>query len=193
MSRRSSRRRCVFWTLINFEIHATDLLNGHSVFVGTDRRRRSRIVHDAISVLERHELSVIAAVVSKDRLRKKLEVPGYKGPSIPPEACGLETFVQGFESFLRAEKSLGILISDVVSNPNDHRRLLAQSQDDGSTLFGVAHVIDTIHFVESHASPMVQLVDVVTYLLAQEHLNSHRFSREVARVTARVISTRRYP
>ncbi len=177
-----------FVSSARFELHATDLIGGHSIFLQTDARRRTKFVHDALDVLDAHDLPILVSVVNKPRLEAKHDRHDrvFGAPTDTPERVGMEAFVQAFEQTLRRERAKGIMICDRVENVGDHRSRLAKSQEDGAPLFGVQHVIETVHFLDSHGSPLLQLADIVTYMLAQEYRGTDRLTRERARVVARV-------
>jgi hypothetical protein len=180
----------IFLDSPRFELHATDLVNGHGMFFGTDPTERTKLVSEVVSIVVRHKLPLLYSVVDKAKLKKKNDRNERSHPD-SAERVGMDLFVSGLETMLRKQQAHGIMICDNVDNPGDHRARLARSQADGSPMFGVQHVIETVHFLDSHTSPMLQLVDVVTYLVAQEVQETNRLTRERARLL-KLVAERRF-
>ena len=91
-----------------------------------------------------------------------------------------------FETFLREKNENGIIVSDTVHDEADRKRRLSSYQDEGTPYpkgISITRVIDSMHFVESCASPLIQLADIATHLIWRDLRSSLGWEREISRVT----------
>lgn len=143
------------------EFHASDICHRKSNFKDEkDHGKRSGLLKRLMAILSDSEIARICVRLEPDRMYKSLN-------QIPSMA--FMYFVEQVESYLAASKDIGILIGDRESaavskdfvTALSHYRTYGTSYQMGIEL---KHLIDTVHFTESHHSRMLQLADAFVWL-----------------------------
>ncbi|MFE5689669.1 DUF3800 domain-containing protein [Streptomyces sp. NPDC056512] len=151
-----------------FELHGNEIWNRTGPWSSLSYAELIAVYEDAISVLDDLDVGVSCASIHKERLHSRYGGDADENAYL----LALQFLLEKIDSGYRGNK---ILIAD---EQKEHQlraiKMVADLQDwGGGQVPGtkLKTVIDSIHFVSSHASPGVQLADLVAYAL-QRHWNS---------------------
>ncbi|NEA53549.1 DUF3800 domain-containing protein [Streptomyces sp. SID13666] len=155
------------WVPADFELHGNEIWNGTGPWRSLTPAGLIAVYEDAITVLNDLDVGVSYASIHKERLRTR-----YGGDADGNAyLLALQFLLEKIDSRYAGNK---ILIAD---EQKEHQlravKMVADLQDwGGGEVPGtkLKTVIDSMHFVSSHASPGVQLADLVAYAL-QRHWN----------------------
>lgn len=148
----------------DFELHGNEIWNGTGPWSSLTYPELIAVYEDAIAVIDDLEVSVSYASIHKERLHARY------GGNADGNAylLALQFLLEKIDSGYRG-KGNKILIAD---EQKEHQlravKMVADLQDWGGGEVPGARlktVIDSMHFVSSHASPGVQLADLVAYAL----------------------------
>lgn len=153
------------WLPAGFEVHGNEIWNGTSHWKGKTPTELIAVYEDAISVLNELELDVSYASIHKQRLTARYN----GGADDNAYLLALQFLLEKIDRRYTANK---ILIAD---EQKEHQlravKMVGDLQDwGGGEVPGtkLKTVIDSMHFVSSHASPGVQLADIVAYALQRK-------------------------
>ncbi|MYT68311.1 MULTISPECIES: DUF3800 domain-containing protein [unclassified Streptomyces] len=166
-----------------FELHGNEIWNGSGPWSSLDPTELIAVYEDAIAVLDDLDVGVSCSSIHKERLHSRYGGDADENAYL----LALQFLLEKIDSGYRGNK---ILIAD---EQKEHQlraiKMVADLQDwGGGQVSGtkLKSVIDSMHFVSSHASPGVQLADLVAYAL-QRHWNrwdSHPKAKEaIGRIT----------
>ncbi|MGV8123138.1 MAG: DUF3800 domain-containing protein [Candidatus Xenobiia bacterium LiM19] len=151
------------YLMSNFEFHAMDLLPGNGLFRGVYYEHRLDVTNSLIDIIMNNAFHIVFIVIFKARHCSK-----YSNPA-PVDKLAFMFFVEQFDKYLEnmTGDKTGLIISDEINKPKEFKKDLFWYQT-RATLYchsrKIINIVDTIHFVESSASPCVQLSDLVGYL-----------------------------
>jgi hypothetical protein len=150
------------WLPADFEIHGHEIWNGTGHWKKKQPAELIAVYEDAISVLNNLDIDVSFASIHKERLHDRYG----GGADDNAYLLALQFLLEKLERTYSANK---ILIAD---EQKEHQlravKMVADLQDwGGGEVPGrkLKTVIDSMHFVRSHASPGVQLADIVAFAL----------------------------
>lgn len=153
------------WLPSDFELHGNEIWNGTGHWKGKSPTELLAVYEDAIAVLDEFAIDVSYASIHKQRLHDRYG-GGADGNAY---LLALQFLLEKLERNYSSNK---ILIAD---EQKEHQlraiKMVADLQDwGGGEVPGVKlkTVIDSMHFVNSHASPGVQLADLVAYALQRK-------------------------
>jgi hypothetical protein len=180
------------WVPATFELHGVEIWNGKRFWEGKPPEKLIEIYQDCIAILSDLELESSHASIDKQKLRAR-----------NGDAADSRAYLLALQFLLEKIDAGGsnnkILVADEAK---EHEltaiKMVADMQDwAGRGEVPGRHlktVIDSMHFVRSHASPGVQMADLVAYAL-QRHWNqwdTHPNAKAgIARV-AEVVSSRTF-
>ncbi|MEE1943093.1 DUF3800 domain-containing protein [Streptomyces sp. TRM 70361] len=153
------------WVPADFELHGNEIWHGTGHWSSLPHAGLIAVYEDAISVINDLDIGVSHASIHKERLRTR-----YGGDmSGNAYLLALQFLLEKIDSGYMGNK---ILIAD---EQKEHQlravKMVAELQDWGWGEVPGAKlrtVIDSMHFVSSHASPGVQLADLVAYALQRQ-------------------------
>jgi hypothetical protein len=153
------------WRPVDLELHGNEIWNGNGFWDALPNAELIAAYEDAIAVLHDLDIGVSYASIHKGRLHER-----YNG-SADGNAylLALQFLLEKIDGTYEGNK---ILIAD---EQKEHQlramKMVADLQDwGGGQVPGrkLKTVIDSMHFVSSHASPGVQLADLVAYALQRQ-------------------------
>lgn len=149
-----------------FEIHATDLKSGRSLFKNMPLEKRLSFRDLILRLLVNHEIAVIYRRIIKARF--EIFCTEHYGPGIRvnPYVMALPFVCMEVDHFLRQQgtNELGMLIFDEQKeNLNAAERSLRTLRLDPSSVLKTSNIIEKGFFVDSAKSFALQLVDVAAY------------------------------
>ncbi|OUC81197.1 DUF3800 domain-containing protein [Streptomyces swartbergensis] len=153
------------WVPADFELHGNEIWNGIGHWDSLSYAELIAAYEDAISVIDDLDVDVSCASIHKERLHTR-----YGGDADGNAyLLALQFLLEKIDTRYTGNK---ILIAD---EQKEHQlravKMVADLQDwGGGEVPGtkLKTVIDSIHFVSSHASPGVQLADLVAYALQRK-------------------------
>lgn len=156
------------WVPADLELHGNEIWNGTGHWKGKTPAELIAVYEQAIGVLDAFDISVSWASIHKERLARRYGGAADRNAYLLALQFLLEKIDRGFGDNK-------ILIADEAK---EHQlraiKMVADLQDwGGGQVPGrqLQTVIDSMHFVSSHASPGVQLADLVAFAL-QRRWNS---------------------
>lgn len=152
-------------------IAPTTELHGHPLFHGKDDwaplspkpRARIGIYHQAFDAIAAHDVKIFIRGVDRARLRAR-----YTNPDHPHAVC-LQHLLERIDEYAAdpAVNQFALVIADEVDDAAEYRRDLWRFQRLGTTGWRarqITQIVDTMHFVPSHASRLVQAADLIAFL-----------------------------
>lgn len=162
---REVTRHHLGWVPRDFELHGNEIWNGTGPWTGKSPAELIAAYEEAIAVLDSLDIGVSWASIHKERLSRR-----YGGAADGNAYLLALQFL--LEKIDRASRSNKILIADEAK---EHQlraiKMVADLQEwGGGEVPGrqLQTVIDSMHFVSSHASPGVQLADIVAFALQRK-------------------------
>jgi hypothetical protein len=143
-----------------FEFHAVDLCSGRGHFAHMDWSARLALLNELVAVLERHDCKIGYAAITK------LRNPSSK----TPHELAFMFLVERLEDYLQVRNQRGLIVADENKEvEKDVIRNFARYKI-GSTGWGwrptkIERLIDSVHFVRSENNHLIQMADLVAYLL----------------------------
>lgn len=149
------------WLPADFEFHGEQIFNGGRYWADVEPVRRVAAYTAGLELLERHDVSVAHASINKPRLKSRRPDPDS------PYLLALQFLCEKVNAFRSQE--LKVLVADEAKEHELRAiKMVADLQEWGSGVVPgprLPTLIDTLHFVRSHASPGVQMADLVGYVL----------------------------
>ncbi|MCW5590172.1 MAG: DUF3800 domain-containing protein [Legionellales bacterium] len=148
----------------DFEFHGYEIHKGKGRYFSKLKiEQRIDVINDLINVIKTNNLQIIYTIIDKQKSNAKLH----------PHQLAFLFLIERIEDYLDNENSLGLLIAD--ENRDIEQRLIDDLERFKTidTGFGYRptkanHIVDSIHFVKSYNNHLIQLVDIVAYLLLRE-------------------------
>lgn len=147
------------------ELHGHDLFHGKRDWSALEKMPRARIgvYNDAFAVIADHPVDVLLRGVDLKGLRTRYVVPRH------PHDVTLEHLLERLDENT-AHRHHGqplLVIADDIDRTDVHRRNLWRFQrmaTSGYRSRRLTHIVDTLHFVPSEASRLVQAADLIAFL-----------------------------
>ncbi len=160
-----------------WELHAYDIWNSRNFFDGRHMRmnhaKKLEIFSRITDLACEWDITIVGVVMFKDKM-----VEPYRSQTVMDYSW---MFVaERFEHFLvqkQAETNNGLLFIDASQkNPeSDTRRALQKAVKNGSNWQNIDHVIAHPIFVESHAHNLIQLADMIAYVMLKHYRSDSEF------------------
>ena len=154
----------------DFEFHGGDIYRGEGYFDTLSPADRLRIYNRLVEVVVNFEVPVLAEGVDKSKLKASSANPAH------PYNLTFLYLVEHLEDFLASDQppANGLLFAD--ENRERDRSIISDfdSFKEYGTVFGhqpreIKRLLDTIHFVKSHDSRLIQSADCNSYLVYRYH------------------------
>jgi hypothetical protein len=145
---------------VGWELHMVDIEYGKGYCTQVPRATRRKLCETALDVIEHFDLTVLVMVIDKRKMTTKTA-----WMKKPMDVWAYEFMVERYQHLLRRQQELGIVVGDEQKGTE----ALSRSQhaiwrrSGTSALNRVDRVIETVFFVPSHHSLMLQLADIVAY------------------------------
>lgn len=149
------------------ELHGYELFQGTDGWKGVGARGRVRVYRAALEQIVAHNVSLIFRWCERDRLVAHQARKAYPDPW-SPEQTVFQFLLQRVDSLAKKDGHLAMIIADMRDDRESHRQLFATYQRSGTPgdymSTKLPSILDTVHFVPSHHSRMIQAADLVTYI-----------------------------
>jgi hypothetical protein len=183
----------------DFEFHGSDLYSGKKCFKKVSVSKRLEVFFSFVDIMEEEELYFFCQGIHKKKLKSKYSNPFH------PHTLAFMYIIEKIDMFLEESNSIGMVIMDhneenaqqVINDFRNYKRL--------GTSFGfdardIKHFIENVLYVKSHNSYLMQLADVLGYIVASltvsiakngiDKLNN--FQRALFPLYERVLKRRKY-
>lgn len=143
------------------ELHGYDLFQGRMSWAGVPPRARIAVYNAALKAIGTYDVTVILRGVDRHGLARRY------GLTRPAHEVVLSHLLERVDGYAAMRDELALVIADEVDNPAIHRSDLTRYRVDGTGGYRsrrLSRIVDTLHFAPSHASRLVQAVDLVTFL-----------------------------
>lgn len=148
-------------------------LHGYEIFHGTDgwkkvsARGRVRVYRAALEAIFDHDITFIVRWCRRDRLSAYQSGNTYREVWTPEETA-FRFLLQRVNMLARSRRDLAMVIADMRDDREAERERFAHYQRIGTpgTYMStkLPAILDTVHFVPSHRSRMIQAADMATFI-----------------------------
>ncbi|MCI4063690.1 DUF3800 domain-containing protein [Micromonospora sp. R77] len=149
------------------ELHGYDIFHARSVWKGVPPRARIAVYRAAMEAIGAEDVTIILRGVQRLALAERY------GPSArPAHEVVLSHLLERVDGYTASRDEYALVIADEVHNPAVHRADLSRYRVSGTGGYRsrrLTRIVDTLHFAPSHASRLVQAVDLVTFLFQRLH------------------------
>ena len=156
------------------ELHGKELFQGQGAWRSLQPRQRIAVYRGAFEAIAAHEVHIIVRGVMCQRLIERYTYPEK------PHRVVLGHLLEQVDTLATQQKDLALVIADEVQGQNEHRQDLWTFQryaTPGYKSKKITKVVDTMHFVPSHASRMVQACDLIAFLYLRIHGHKEKNER----------------
>lgn len=146
------------------EMHYYNLRRAKPPFDKLNKSQRTKLAEEIFALIGSYDLTLLAVVIDKEKHRLKYRFPGT------PDLLSFELLIERFDMFLDRQQEKdktekGIVVFDTKTRWQD--RKLRELQDSfhrkGTSARQINNIIETIFFVPSESSPIVQISDFCAY------------------------------
>lgn len=171
-----------------WELHAYDIWNSSDIFgdkrMKINREKKLEIFTRITDLACELDITIVGVVMLKDKM-----VGMYSSPEVVDYSW---TFiVERFEHFLvqkPAETNNGLLFIDAIQKIPELEitRAIRKTVKKGSNWHDIDHVIEYPIFVESHAHNLVQLADMIAYVMSKHYNGETKFEKLFERLKSKM-------
>ena len=150
---------------VSCELHGTEILQApkRSGWRALPLADRLTVFDLAMQVIERNGMSLVIGGCDKLLLAKRYSNPAH------PHGLAAWLCLERVAMYAKAKQQLVVLIAD--DGPPAHKQLVRSTLDDyrvNGAPFGptrdLSMLVDTVHFLDSAASPHIQLCDILLFI-----------------------------
>ncbi|MEU7802622.1 DUF3800 domain-containing protein [Micromonospora arborensis] len=154
---------------VDVELHGYDIFHGRKRWRGVPPRARIAVYKAAMSTIgAEEEVAIILRGVKREQLAKR-----YAHPR-PAHEVVLSHVLERIDGYAASREEYALVIADEVHDQAAHRADLTRYRVSGTGGYRsrrLTQIVDTLHFAPSHASRLVQAVDLVTFLFQRLELS----------------------
>ena len=159
-----------------WELHAHDIWHGEGFFgreeLGLDRAKRDEIFSRTVDIARRSKITIISVIVFKDMLRQR------RSPMVMKFSWRRLTV--RFEDFLardQAHADDGLLLIDASQKTPEAeiRNVILNAVGRRRSRLGSSHVVETPIFVDSSRWSLIQLADMIAYVVHRHYKKDSEF------------------
>jgi hypothetical protein len=149
------------------EIHGVELFHGRKNFNNINIQTRTQIFNDILDITIKYSIPMKYIFIDKVKMQNK-----YNNPYCPIE-WGFTLFSEMFDEYLEQEQDKGLIISDIIDDVKIKKikTNLKNSQKESIPLpkgKQLKNIIETVHYLDSKESYLLQLSDVITYIIGRK-------------------------
>ena len=143
-----------------WELHMADIEAGQRYFKGMRRADCRALVEAVVSTIEKFDLTLLVMVIDKSQLARR-----RKQSAMGVDHWAYEFMVERYQHFLRRRRTIGIVVGDEQKGAEALSRAdhALWRRSGTSALKKVDRVLETVFFLPSHYSLMLQMADVVAW------------------------------
>lgn len=160
-----------------WELHASDIWNNRDFFadrhLGLNQAKKLDIFSRIANLARWSDITIVSVVMFKDKMKDR-----YHSPAVTEYSWMFVT--ERFEHFLTQKPkgtNNGLLFIDASQkNPQEEiRKAVRKAIKDGGLWKGIDHVIEQPIFVESHTYNLIQLADMIAYVILKHYKGDLKF------------------
>ncbi|MEW2376842.1 DUF3800 domain-containing protein [Micromonospora sp. NPDC047812] len=147
---------------VDAELHGYDIFHGRRGWKGIPPRARIAVYRAAMAAVGAHDVAIILRGVRRAQLAKR-----YADSARPAHEVVLSHVLERVDGYAASRGEYALVIADEVHDQATHRADLSRYRVSGTGGYRsrkLTRIVDTLHFAPSHASRLVQAVDLVTFL-----------------------------
>jgi hypothetical protein len=143
-----------------WELHMADIEAGKGHFKAMRRADRRALVEAVVSTIEKFDLTLLIMIVDKAQLSKR-----RRQSALGADHWAYEFMVERYQHLLRRRRAIGIVVGDEQKGAEALSRTdhALWRRSGTSALKKVDRVLETVFFLPSHYSLMLQMADVVAW------------------------------
>jgi hypothetical protein len=143
------------------ELHGHEIFHATGMWKGVPPRARVGVFDDVIEAVAAQDVQVIARAMDLVGQRKRYTTPD------PAHSVVLQHLLERIDEYVTSVGEYALVIADEVDGQAQHRTDLSSYREVGTSGYRqrkLTRIVDTLHFAPSHASRLVQAVDVIAFL-----------------------------
>ena len=162
----------------DWELHAHEIWNDREFFskeeLGLTLKKKKEIFSKIVDLVCGLEITIVSVVIFKDKLTRR------SSPEVMKRSWRL--LIDAFEGFLRQKQvqtNSGLLYMDSSQKipESEIRNFVRGWVRGGGNRRHIHHVLEDLIFVESHMRNLIQLADMIAYVMHKHYKNDSRFER----------------
>lgn len=145
----------------NAELHGYELYQGEGWWAGIPPRVRIGVYNDVFEAVRIYSRAIILRGLHRAGQRLRYAVVD------PPHSVVLLHLLEQIDEYAQRQHEHVLVIADEVGEQAKHRNDLALYRRSGTWGYKsrkLTQVVDTLHFAPSHASRLLQAIDLIVYL-----------------------------
>lgn len=161
----------------DIELHGFEIFQRGGRWRNVPPRARVAVFDKVVDAVASRDLRVITRAVDIVGQRARYPQPEH------PHSVVLQHLLERIDECVRALGDYALVIADEVDGQAKHRADLSRYKVMGTTGYPqrrLTRIVDTLHFAPSHASRLVQAVDIIAFLYrrAFTHVESDERARK---------------
>lgn len=164
------------------EFHGKELWGDKGPWKGAalGERFRFAVYEKAVELIVSKDVKILFQGIDQRKLERRYSLPE------PPHKLAFKFLLEQIDELFESNATHGIVISDQLGSPTEHdiyRVHLRTYREEGTGgLYprNLSRVVDTIHFVPSKHSRLVQAIDLMTFILRRKTVSRAASDREAA-------------
>ncbi|MEU8185237.1 DUF3800 domain-containing protein [Micromonospora sp. NPDC049044] len=152
---------------VDVELHGYDIFHGRKGWKGIPPRARIAVYKAAMRAIGVQDVAIILRGVRREQLARRYAYPR------PAHEVVLSHVLERVDGYAASREQYALVIADEVHDQATHRADLTRYRISGTGGYRsrkLTRIVDTLHFAPSHASRLVQAVDLVTFLFQRLEL-----------------------
>jgi hypothetical protein len=147
-----------------FELHGSHICNGKGPWKNMGERYRFAVMIHAIEKICEHDVEIVFQGIDKKSHESRYHYP------IPPRDLALKYLLEAIDRRMEKRATHGVVILDQTSDSRENtrqRKMFKDFQDlstGGKFPRNLDSIVDTLHFVPSDESRLIQAIDLITYV-----------------------------
>ena len=150
----------------NEEFHGSDLWGGKGVWRGIEKGERYRfaVVDRAVEIIINIDLTIFLQGIDIKLLTQRYSLPES------PHKLALTFLIEKVDRHFEKAATYGLVICDHVGSPSEDSRYRKDFLDlqlngtGGNFPRKICRIVDTLHFVKSKESRLVQAIDLIVFI-----------------------------
>jgi hypothetical protein len=155
------------------ELHGSQIWNGKGPWKNIGERYRFAVMIHAIEKICEHDVEIVFQGIDNKSHERKYQYP------IPPRDLALKYLLEVIDRNIEKKETHGVVILDQTSDTRENsrqRKLFNEFQSlstGGRFSRKLEFIVDTLHFVPSAESRLIQAIDLITYIHFRKNVTRH--------------------
>ncbi len=146
------------------ELHGSEIWNGKGAWKNVGDRYRFAVMIHAIEKICEHDVEIVFQGIDNKSHESRYHHP------IPPRDLALKYLLEVIDRKIEKQETHGVVILDQTSDSRENTRQRKMFKDFQNLSTGgrfprkLDFIVDTLHFVPSAESRLIQAIDLITYV-----------------------------